>query len=257
MSNSSLVTYTKISPNRTTKRTHAIDTITIHCMAGDLSLEACGNLFAKATTAASSNYGIDSKGRIGLFVPEDERSWASSNRENDMRAVTIEVANIKNAKGGYDSDWPVSDEAYEALIKLCVDICKRNNIKSLKWKASKSLIGKVEQQNMTVHRWFKNKACPGDYLYNRMGDIADRVNKELNGNSEVMYKVIARTYKVKKNAEKLVEELKNKGYDTIVVKDGEKYLVQAGVFSSKQNATSLVNELKLSGYSARIARAAK
>ena len=257
MSNSSLVTYTKISPNRTTKRTHAIDTITIHCMAGDLSLEACGNLFAKATTAASSNYGIDSKGRIGLFVPEDERSWASSNRENDMRAVTIEVANIKNAKGGYDSDWPVSDEAYEALIKLCVDICKRNNIKSLKWKASKSLIGKVEQQNMTVHRWFKNKACPGDYLYNRMGDIADRVNKELNGDSEVMYKVIAGSYKVKKNAEKLVEELKNKGYDAIVVKDGEKYLVQAGVFSSKQNATSLVNKLKLGGYSARIARAAK
>ena len=226
-------------------------------MAGDLTLEACGNLFAKAITAASSNYGIDSKGRIGLFVPEDERSWASSNRENDMRAVTIEVANIKNAKGGYDSDWPVSDEAYEALIKLCVDICKRNNIKSLKWKASKSLIGKVEQQNMTVHRWFKNKACPGDYLYNRMGDIADRVNKELNGDSEVMYKVIAGSYKVKKNAEKLVEELKNKGYDAIVVKDGEKYLVQVGVFSSKQNATSLVNKLKLSGYSARIARAAK
>ena len=257
MSNSSLVTYTKISPNRTTKRTHSIDTITIHCMAGDLSLEACGKLFAKATTAASSNYGIDSKGRIGLFVPEDERSWASSNRENDMRAVTIEVANIKNAKGGYDSDWPVSDEAYEALIKLCVDICKRNNIKSLKWKASKSLIGKVEQQNMTVHRWFKNKACPGDYLYNRMGDIADRVNKELNGDSEVVYKVIAGTYKVKKNAEKRVEELKNKGYDTIVVKDGEKYLVQVGVFSSKQNATSLVNKLKLGGYSARIVRAAK
>lgn len=257
MSNSSLVTYTKISPNRTTKRTHAIDTITIHCMAGDLSLESCGNLFAKATTAASSNYGIDSKGRIGLFVPEDERSWASSNRENDMRAVTIEVANIKNAKGGYDSDWPVSDEAFEALIKLCADICRRNNIKELKWKASKSLIGKVEQQNMTVHRWFKNKACPGDYLYNRMGDIAKRVNEELNGKKEVIYKVTVGSYKVKKNAEKNAEELKNAGFDSMVVKSNEKYTVQVGVFSSKQNATSLVNKLKNNGFIARVAKEEK
>lgn len=175
MSNSSLISYTKLSPNNSGKRTHKIDTITIHCMAGDLTIESCGALFAKESTQASSNYGIGSDGRIALYVDEANRSWASSNRENDQRAVTIEVAN----NGGADKGWPVSDKAYTALIDLLTDICKRNNIKKLLWKGDKALIGKINQQNMTVHRWFANKSCPGDYLYNKHGQIAAEVNERL------------------------------------------------------------------------------
>lgn len=181
MSNSSLVNYTKISPNRTVNSARKIDTITIHCMAGDLSVESCGALFAKASRGASSNYGIGSDGRIGLYVEEKDRAWTSSNRDNDMRAITIEVAN----NGGASEGWSISDAAYKSLINLLVDICKRNNIDGLRWKNDKSLIGHPEKQNMTVHRWFANKDCPGSYLMSKMGDIANDVNKLLGCNNVV------------------------------------------------------------------------
>lgn len=174
MSNSKLVTYTRLSPNCTRPRRHRIDTITIHCMAGDLSVESCGAVFADPARKASSNYGIDSKGRIALYVDEVNRSWCSGNADNDHRAITIEVANTVAAH-----PWPVSDAAYRALIDLLTDICQRNGIKKLLWRGDKSLIGQVDKQNMTVHRWFQNKACPGDYLYNRHGQIADEVNRKL------------------------------------------------------------------------------
>ncbi len=172
--NSSLVTYTKLSPNKTSPRTHAIDTITIHCMAGNLSVETCGNVFANKSRQASSNYGIGSDGRIALYVNESDRSWCSSNKANDHRAVTIEVANDGGAP-----EWHVSDKAMTSLIELVADICKRNNIKELKWKGNKNLIGQVDKQNMTVHRWFAAKACPGQYLYNKHSYIAGEVNKKL------------------------------------------------------------------------------
>jgi hypothetical protein len=174
MSNSKLISFTKLSPNRTKPRNHAIDTITIHCMAGNATIEGCGDWFAKESTQASSNYGVGTDGRIALYVEENDRSWCSSNAANDHRAVTIEVAN-----DGGTPDWHVSDKALNALIELCADICKRNNIPKLLWRADKSLIGQVDKQNMTVHRWFAAKACPGDYLYNLHGKIADEVNKRL------------------------------------------------------------------------------
>lgn len=180
MSNSPLVTYTKLSPNHSGKRNHAIDTISIHCMAGNASVETCGALFANPSRKASSNYGIGSDGRIALYVDEANRSWCTSSASNDNRAVTIEVAN-----NGGAPDWPVSDKAYAALLDLVTDICKRNGIKKLLWKGDKSLIGQVNKQNMTVHRWFAAKACPGDYLYNRHGQIAAEVNKRLEGEEEV------------------------------------------------------------------------
>lgn len=173
--NSPLVVYTKISPNSSNPRNHEIDTISIHCMAGNCSVETCGAIFAPTSRQASSNYGIGSDGRIAMYVEEQNRSWCTSSRDNDNRAVTIEVAN----DGGADTGWHVSDKAYAALIDLCVDICKRNNIKELKWQANKALIGQVDKQNMTVHRWFANKSCPGDYLYNLHGDIAKKVNERL------------------------------------------------------------------------------
>lgn len=173
MSNSALVNYTKISPNKTTPRNHEIDTITIHCVAGQSSVESLGRRFAKASKRASSNYGIGPDGRIGMYVEEKDRSWCSSNGDNDHRAITIEVASSAI------HPYKVKDAAYKALIELLVDICKRNDIKELKWKADKSLIGQPDKQNMTVHRWFANKSCPGKYLYDRHGQIADEVNERL------------------------------------------------------------------------------
>ena len=176
MSNSPLVSYTKISPNRTSPRNHKIDTITIHCVVGQCSVETLGDVFASASRKASSNYGIGADGRIGMYVEEKDRSWCSSNAENDNRAITIEVASDTT------EPYAVNDKAYAALLDLVTDICKRNGIKKLLWKGDKSLIGQVDKQNMTVHRWFANKSCPGTYLYNKHPEIAAEVNKRLGVN---------------------------------------------------------------------------
>lgn len=176
MSNSSLVNYTAISPFRTVPRNHKIDTITIHCMAGNFSVETCGNIFQRKGRNASSNYGIGSDGRIGLYCPEKDRSWCSSNRENDHRAITIEVAN----DGGAETGWHISDNAMDSLIKLCADICRRNGIPKLVWSDKKSdRVGHKNGVNMTCHRDFAAKACPGDYIYSKEGYIAAEVNKLL------------------------------------------------------------------------------
>lgn len=177
MSNSSLVSYTKISPNRTSPRNHKIDTITIHCVVGQLSAESICGCFTSPERKASCNYGIGTDGRVALCVEEQDRSWCSSNAANDHRAVTIECASDKT------DPYAINDNVYKALIELCADICKRNDIKELKWKADKSLIGQTDKQNMTVHRWFANKSCPGDYIYNRLGQIAAEVNAKLSSST--------------------------------------------------------------------------
>lgn len=174
MSNSNLVNYVKRSPNHSGRRNHKIDTVSIHCMAGNLSVETCGDLFSRRSTQASSNYGIGSDGRIALYVDESNRSWCTSSASNDNRAVTIEVANTTNYQ-----PYPISAAAYNSLIKLLADICKRNGIPKLLWKGDKNLIGQVSKQNMTVHRWFANKSCPGDWLYQHHGQIAADVNRLL------------------------------------------------------------------------------
>ena len=180
--NSSLVNYTRISPNRGNVvngkrvygRDHAIDTVSIHCVVGQCTVEALGSIFASASKQASSNYGIGYDGRIGMYVEEKDRSWCTSSKANDNRAVTIEVAS--------DTKHPyrVNDAAYKSLIKLLADICRRNGIKKLVWSTDKNnRINHRNGCNMTVHRDFANKACPGDYLYNLHGQIADEVNKIL------------------------------------------------------------------------------
>lgn len=173
MSNSPLVNYTKISPNKSSPRNHVIDTITIHCVVGQCTVERLGNIFAPTAKQASSNYGVGLDGRIGMYVEEKDRSWCSSNRANDNRAITIEVASDNK------EPYAVNARAYAALIDLVTDICKRNGIKKLLWKADKSLVGQVDKQNMTVHRWFTSKSCPGTYLYNKHPEIASEVNKRL------------------------------------------------------------------------------
>lgn len=173
MSNSPLVSFTRISPNKTSPRNHKIDTVTIHCVVGQQSPEVLGAGFAASDRRASSNYGIGPDGRIGMYVEEKDRSWCSSNYANDNRAITIEVAS--------DTTYPyaVTDAAYKALIDLLVDICQRNGIEKLLWKNDKSLVGQVDKQNMTVHRWFAPKECPGEYLFSRHAQIAAEVNARL------------------------------------------------------------------------------
>ena len=171
--NSPLVTYTRLTKNRTSPRNHAIDTITIHCVVGQWTAKQGCDYFATTSRQVSSNYIVGKDGSIGLSVEEKDRSWCTSSKPNDHRAITIEVASDTKAP------YAVTVEAYEALIRLVADICKRNGIKKLLWKADKSLIGQVSKQNMTVHRWFANKDCPGEYLYERHGEIANRVNKLL------------------------------------------------------------------------------
>ena len=174
MSNSPLVDYTRISPNKNSPRNHKIDTITIHCVVGQCTVETLGNIFAPTSRQASSNYGVGTDGKIGMYVEEKDRSWCSSNAANDNRAVTIEVAS--------DTKHPyaVNDRAFAALLDLVTDICKRNGIKKLVWSTKKAdRVNHKNGCNMTVHRDYANKSCPGDYLYNRHGEIAAEVNCRL------------------------------------------------------------------------------
>lgn len=189
--NSKLVNYTKISPNRSVNRNHKIDTVSIHCVVGQCSVETLGSILASTSKEASSNYGIGYDGRVGLYVEEEDRSWCTSSASNDNRAITIEFAS--------DTYHPyrVKDVAYKSLIKLLVDICKRNGIKKLVWSTNKSeRMNHLNGCNMTVHRDYSNKSCPGDYLYNLHGQIAKEVNAQLGlGTSSTTKKTLYRVRK--------------------------------------------------------------
>jgi hypothetical protein len=167
MSNSKLVKYTKISPNKTSPRNHKIDTITIHCVVGQLSVETLGSIFSKKSNKASCNYAIGKDGRIGMYVEEKDRSWCSSNAANDHRAITIECASDIN------HPYAINEKVYAALIELCTDICKRNGIKKLNYTGNKN-------GNLHLHRWYQATSCPGDYMVSKMPYIAEQVNKKLN-----------------------------------------------------------------------------
>lgn len=177
--NSSLVSYTRLSPNHSGQRTHSIDRITPHCVVGQATAERIAEIFATTDRQASCNYGIGRDGRISLVVEEKNRSWCSSSKENDQRAITIEVASDSTAP------YAFRDEAYAALIALCVDICKRNGKKKLLWLADKAKTlaynPAADEMLLSVHRWFANKSCPGDWMYARMGDLASKVTAALGG----------------------------------------------------------------------------
>ena len=190
--NSSLVSYTKLSPNHSGQRTHSIDRITPHCVVGQCSVETLGNIFLPTSRQASCNYGIGVDGRVGMYVEEKNRSWCSSSSANDQRAVTIECASDTT------EPYAFKDVVYQTLIKLCVDICKRNGKKKLLWLGDKdktlSYEPKSDEMVLTVHRWFANKSCPGDWLYSRLGDLASKVTAALGGSSSgstgsVLYRV--------------------------------------------------------------------
>lgn len=172
--NSSLARVRVLSPNHSGARRHTIDTVTIHCTAGQLTAAQIGNIFKNPARRASSNYGIGWDGSIGLYVEEKNRSWCSSSSSNDNRALTIEVSSDPR------HPYKVTAKAYNSLIYLLTDICIRNNIKRLVWSTNKHYrVNHLYGCNMTVHRDYANKSCPGEYLYSKHGEIARTVNTRL------------------------------------------------------------------------------
>ena len=177
MSNSPLVSYTRLSPNQSGQRTHSIDRITPHCVVGQCSVETLGNIFFTTSRQASSNYGIGADGRVGMYVEEKNRSWCSSDETNDQRAVTIECASDDT------EPYAFNDVVYNRLVELCIDICKRNGKTKLLWLCDKSktlnYTPKSDEMVLTVHRWFANKSCPGDWMYERLECLAKEVTDAL------------------------------------------------------------------------------
>lgn len=193
--NSSLVSYTKLSPNHSGQRTHSIDRITPHCVVGQCSVETLGSIFYPTSRQASCQYGIGSDGRIGMYVEEKNRSWCSSSNANDQRAITIECASDTT------EPYAMNSKVYDALIKLCVDICKRNGKKKLIWLGDKDKTlnynPKSDEMVITVHRWFANKSCPGNWLYARLGDLATKVTAQLAGTTTTPETPTATLYRVR------------------------------------------------------------
>jgi len=254
--NSSFVSYTKLSPNHSGKRTHSIDRITPHCVVGQLSAESICGCFTSTSRQASCNYGIGTDGRVSLCVEEKNRSWCSSSNSNDQRAVTIECASDMKAP------YAMNSKVYNSLIKLCTDICKRNGKKKLLWLGSKSKAlnysPKSDEMVLTVHRWFANKSCPGDWLYSRLGDLAEKVTANLSGTTtattttttkkDTLYRVQVGAYSVKNNADVQLKKVKAAGFDTYMVKVGGLYKIQVGAYSKKENAEAMQKKLKAKGF---------
>ena len=244
-SNSPLATVKLISPNKTVGRNHAIDTITIHCFVGQVTAKRGCEVFQPSSKGASCNYVVGYDGSIGLCVEEKDRSWCTggydkngnpirvngvSGKSNDYQAVTIEVAS--DAKHPY----AITEKAMAALIELCTDICRRNGIKKLLWSGDKNLVGNPAKQNLTVHRWFANKACPGDYIYQRLGDIAAKVNAKLGATGAAPVQpsapVSSGPYKVRITATDL-RIRKGPGTNTAIVQNA----ITPGVYTIVSEAT--------------------
>lgn len=204
-SNSSLVSLTKLSPNKTSPRNNdKIDMIVIHCYAARVSIETALNNFAKSSSAHSSHYTIGEDGRIGQSVLEKDRSWTTGGKDKngkviynhgysgamiDHRAVTIECSS------GSKAPYEINDKVYKSLIKLLADICKRNNIKKLLWENDEALIGQVDKQNLALHRWFANKECPGGYIMSKLPTIVSETNAMLAPSVDSIQTVYGKTYK--------------------------------------------------------------
>ncbi len=195
--NSSMVSYTGLSPNHSGQRTHSIDRITPHCVVGQLSAESICGCFTSPSRQASCNYGIGTDGKVSLCVEEKNRSWCSSSNANDQRSVTIECAS------DITEPYAMNSKVYDSLIKLCTDICRRNGKKKLLWLGDRNktlnYTPKSDEIVLTVHRWFANKSCPGDWLYARLGDLAAKVTAALStGTGASADKDASQLYRVRK-----------------------------------------------------------
>ncbi|RNM29018.1 cell division protein [Absicoccus porci] len=250
--NSSLISYTQLSPNHSGQRTHSIDRITPHCVVGQLSCESICGCFTSPSREASCNYGIGTDGRISLCVEEKNRSWCSSSNANDQRAITIECASDTT------EPYAMNDKVYASLINLCTDICKRYGKKKLLWFADKdkslNYNPAADEMIITVHRWFSNKSCPGNWLYARLGDLATKVTANLGGSTsptaDNLYRVQVGAYKNKANAEAQLNRVKAAGFDTYMVQVDGMYKIQVGAYRQKANADSMMAKLKSASFDA-------
>ncbi len=250
--NSSMVAYTRLSPNHSGQRTHSIDRITPHCVVGQLTAESICGCFTSPSRQASCNYGIGTDGKVSLCVEEKNRSWCSSSNANDQRAVTIECASDKT------EPYAMNSRGYDSLIKLCTDICKRNGKRKLLWLGDRdktlNYTPKSDEMVLTVHRWFANKSCPGSWLYARLGDLAAKVTAAL-GTEASADKAASRLYRVRKtwadsksqkgafsvlaNAKKCADS--NKGYS--VFDENGKKVYPADAPSTKKSIDAIAREV--------------
>lgn len=247
-----MVSYTRLSPNHSGQRTHSIDRITPHCVVGQLSAESICGCFTSPSRQASCNYGIGTDGRVSLCVEEKNRSWCSSSNANDQRAVTIECASDKT------EPYAMNSRVYDSLVKLCTDICRRNGKKKLLWLGDRNktlnYAPKSDEMVLTVHRWFANKSCLGDWLYARLGDLAARVTAAL-GTGISADKAASQLYRVRKtwadsksqkgafsilaNAKKCASS--NKGYS--VFDENGKKVYPADASSTKKSVDTIASEV--------------
>lgn len=209
MSNSKLATYTNLTPNCTKPRNHAIDTLTPHVVVGQVTAPWIADYFMNPSLEASCNYGIGKDGDISLGVEEVNRSWCTSSRENDHRAITVEIASDKT------DPYAITDKAYAALIDLFTDVCQRHGKTKVIWKPDKEYMlnykPAANEMRITVHRWFANKSCPGPYLYDRLTAVADEINKRLNAAQETQMYRVRKAWsdaKSQKGAYKILENAK-------------------------------------------------
>lgn len=247
--NSKLVSETYASPHFDDRKGQKITKITVHHAAGKASLSTLGRIFT--VNQASANYGIDNNGKIGMFVEEKNRAWTSSNAANDYAAVTIEVSNST-----LGPDWKISDKAWNALVTLCVDICKRNGIKKLNYTGDST-------GNLTRHNMFIATLCPGPYLQKRFPELAATVNAKLKGNDVVkpqeepttkdIFKVqLTDNFNTKTAANKAVTALKEKKHTGVVVAVDGYFKVQIGAYTVKANAEKMLNTLRSEKFDAEI-----
>ena len=142
-----------------------------------------------------------------------------------------------------------------------MDICKRNGKTKLLWFADKNKAlnynPAADEMVLTVHRWFKNKACPGNWMYSRMGDLAEKVTAKLNPSESTIYRVQSGAFSKKTNANNLLNAIKQKGFDAFITMQGSLYKVQCGAFSKKANAENLQKKLKSAGFEAVIVKVNK
>lgn len=255
MANSRLVDCTMLSPNHSGKRTHGVDRISPHCVVGQLTAEGIGSCFPSGREA-SCNYGIGTDGRVCLIVDEANRSWCTSSNANDQRAITIECASDKS------EPYAMNGKVYGKLVDLCEDICRRYGKKKLLWFANKdkslNYNPKSDEMVLTVHRWFANKSCPGNWLYERLGQLASTVTARLNGGNaeqaadKSLYRVQVGAYSKKSNADAMLAKVKAAGFDAFITQVDGLYKVQVGAFSVKANADKMLANVKAKGFDAFI-----
>lgn len=259
--NSPLATYTRLTTKCSSGRGgQRLQRLTPHCIVGQWTAKQGCDYFATTDRDCSCNYVVGKDGDIGLCVEEKNRAWTTSSKDNDQKAITFECASDAN------HPYAFTTACYEALVKLCIDICQRYGIKKLLWFGDKnkslSYVPAEDELVLTVHRWFANKSCPGDWMYSRMGELADRVTKALGTTVEApkedapaptdktLYRVQCGAYSNKAGAVAQANKVRAAGFDAIVIKVGNLYKVQSGAYAVKSNANNQLKKIKAAGFDA-------